>query len=137
MAPWSSLASLPDNSGIPAAKGGPTNAPLYFCSAVLADGTVFVAGGEYNKGKADADILTAQIYDPLSDSWTALATPTGWTGIGDAPSCVLADGRLLLGSFDSSENAIFDPKTQSWQAGGAKADSCGQAPAYLCFNNAV
>src|SRR5215470_15874968 len=57
---WSALASLPDNSGIPAAKGGPTNAPLYFASAVLADGTVFVAGGEDNKGKADADILTAQ-----------------------------------------------------------------------------
>ena len=41
---WSSLASLPDNSGIPTDKGGPTNAPLFFASAVLGDGTVFVAG---------------------------------------------------------------------------------------------
>ena len=101
---WSSLASLPDNSGIPTANGGPTNAPLYFASAVLGDGTVFVAGGEYNKGIANSDILTAQIYDPLSDTWTAIATPDGWTGIGDAVSCVLADGRLL---FDGAPAALL------------------------------
>jgi hypothetical protein len=117
---------LPDNSGIPSAKGGPTNAPLYFASAVLADGTVFLAGGENNKGKQDADILTAQLYDPLSNAWTVLTTPSGWTGIGDAPSCVLADGSLLLGSFDSKLNAIFDPATQKWTSGGSKADSCSE-----------
>jgi hypothetical protein len=120
------LASLPDNSGLPVVKGGPTNAPLFFASAVLGDGTVFVAGGEYNTGKGDADILTAQIYDPPSDTWTALTTPAGWSGIGDAASCVLADGRLLLGNFESSASAIFDPKALIWQAGGAKADSCSE-----------
>jgi hypothetical protein len=129
---WSSLASLPDNSGIPAAKGGPTNAPLYFASAVLRDGRVFVAGGEYNTGKADADILTAQIYDPLSNTWTALATPAGWTGIGDAPSCVLDDGGLLLGSFESSETAIFDPTTQTWKAGGTKGGTTGNTKTDSC-----
>ncbi len=134
---WSSLASLPDNSGIPTANGGPTNAPLYFASAVLGDGTVFVAGGEYNKGIANSDILTAQIYDPLSDTWTAIATPDGWTGIGDAVSCVLADGRLLLGSFESSETALLDPNTLIWQAGGAKTDSCSEETFTLLPNGNV
>ena len=134
---WSTLASLPDNNGIPTSKGGPTNAPLYFASAVLGDGTVFVAGGENNTGKADAEILTAQIYDPLSDVWTAIATPPGWTGIGDAPTCVLPDGRLLIGSFDSSANALFDPKTQIWQAGGTKADSCSEETFTLMPNGNV
>ena len=134
---WSPLASLPDNSGIPTDKGGPTNAPLFFASAVLGDGTVFVAGGEYNKGKANADILTAQIYDPIADTWTAVATPTGWTGIGDAASCVLADGRLLLGSFDSSESAVFDPQTRTWQAGGTKTDSCSEETFTLLPNGNV
>ncbi|HEX6771354.1 MAG TPA: kelch repeat-containing protein [Acidobacteriaceae bacterium] len=129
---WSSLASLPDNSGIPTTKGGPTNAPLYFASAVLADGRVFVAGGEYNTGKADADILTAQIYDPLSDTWTAIATPAGWTGIGDAPSCVLADGRLLLGNFNSSATAILDPATLTWKAAGTKNGTTGNTKADSC-----
>jgi hypothetical protein len=81
------LASLPDNIGIPTSEGGPTNAPLYFASAVLGDGTVFVAGGEYNTGKADADILTAQIYDPLSDTWTAIATPQDRALATHRPAC--------------------------------------------------
>lgn len=134
---WSSLASLPDNSGIPATKGGPTNAPLFFASAPLADGTVFAAGGEYNTGKADADILTAQIYDPPSNTWTAIATPSGWTGIGDAPSCVLADGRLLLGNFDSKAAAILDPATRTWQATSAKGDSCSEETFTLLPNGNV
>lgn len=134
---WSALAPLPDNSGIPAAKGGPTNAPLYFASAVLADGTVFVAGGEYNTGKGDADILTAQIYDPPSNTWTAIATPSNWSGIGDAPSCVLGDGRLLLGSFASGQTAILDPATRTWQAGGKKGDSCSEETFTLLPNGNV
>src|ERR1700693_943408 len=56
-AQWKPAAPLPDNPIIPANKGGPTNAPLYFASAVLRDGSVFVAGGEYNSGIADADLL--------------------------------------------------------------------------------
>ena len=35
------------------------NAPLYYASAVLADGRVFVAGGEYNNC-VPADLLTAR-----------------------------------------------------------------------------
>jgi hypothetical protein len=45
---WSAVAPMPNNSLIPPGNGGPTYAPLYFASAVLRDGTMFVAGGEYN-----------------------------------------------------------------------------------------
>jgi hypothetical protein len=134
---WSNLASLPDNNSIPAAAGGPTNAPLYFASAVLADGTVITAGGEYNSGNANADILTVQIYDPIADAWSTISTPAGWTGIGDAVSCVLPDGRFLLGNFSSSQTALFDPVTQIWQAGGAKGDSCSEETFTLMPNGAV
>src|SRR6266851_1385600 len=64
---WSSVAPMPDNPIIPAAKGGPTNAPLYFASAVLGDGSMFVAGGEYNSSIPNADLLATQIYDPVTD----------------------------------------------------------------------
>src|SRR5215472_17277378 len=47
------------------------NAPLYFASAVLADGRVFVAGGEYNFGQT-VDLLAADIYDPVANKWTTL-----------------------------------------------------------------
>ena len=135
---WTNLASLLDDAGIPAAFGGPTNAPLYYASAVFADGRVFIAGGEYNvAGGAAADILTAQIYDPRSNSWTALTTPAGWAGIGDAASCVLADGRLLLAQYNGSATALYDPHTNLWAAGGVKGDSCSEESFTLLPNGNV
>ena len=86
---WSRLAS------------GPV-APLYYASAVLRDGRVFRAGGEYSNG-SPADLLAAEIYDPLTNVWTPLPVPTGWTKIGDAPCSALPDGRVLVAE---SEMAI-------------------------------
>src|SRR5215469_275531 len=42
---WSTIAPLPNNPAIPAAAGGPVNAPLYFASGLLRDGRLYVAGG--------------------------------------------------------------------------------------------
>jgi hypothetical protein len=100
------------------------NAPLYYASAVLADGRVFVAGGEYNNCVA-ADLLTAQIYDPILNRWTVLSPPapaTDWPRIGDAPCCVLPDGRVLLGSIGTTATAIYDPVANTWTAAGSKDD---------------
>ncbi len=74
---WNSVESLPDNTNIPTSFGGPTNAPTFMASAVLADGRVFVAGGEYNSTQSKSnDSLAAQIYDPRTGHWTAISTPT-------------------------------------------------------------
>jgi hypothetical protein len=98
-----------------------TNAPLYYASAVLADGRVFVAGGEYNNcGRAD--LYTAQIYDPIWNNWTSIPLPAGWTKIGDAPCCMLPDGRILLGSIEAgNKTAIYDPGSNTWTASASKA----------------
>ena len=32
---------------------------------------------------AQVELLAAEIYDPTADSWTTIATPAGWTEIGD------------------------------------------------------
>ncbi len=120
---WHTLSPMPNNA--PLGQNGPADAPLYFASAVLRDGTVFCAGGEYNAG-APADMLTAELYDPVTDVWTPIATPPGWTKIGDAASCVLPDGRLLLGNADKNSvptaTAIWDPESGSWSAGGNSLD---------------
>ncbi len=134
---WSSINSLPNDSVIPTSNEGPTNAPLYFASAVLGDGTVFVAGGEYNSGIASSDILATQIYDPVSDGWTTVKAPTGWTQIGDAPSCVLPDGRLLLGSINSTSTAIYDPELQIWTAAANKGDISSEETFTLLPDNTV
>lgn len=117
---WVPIAPLPNNPIIPPASGGPTNTPLYFASALLDDGSVFVAGGEYNADHADADILAAQVYDPKADAWHIVDPPPDWTAIGDAPSCVLRDGRLLLGSIRTTSTTVFDRATGSWSVGPSK-----------------
>jgi hypothetical protein len=105
---WSKLANGP-------------NSPLYYASAVMRDGRVFVAGGEYNAG-VQVDLLAAEIYNPVTNVWTVIATPAGWTHIGDAPACVLPDGRILLGSIIDQKTAIYDPVAGTWTAGPNKGD---------------
>ncbi len=67
------------------------NRPLYFASAVLPDGRVFVAGGEFNNG-VSVDLPAAEIYDPQTNAWTSLPNPPEWTTIGDVFCCVFPMG---------------------------------------------
>ena len=65
----------------------PGYVPLYFASAVLADGRVVIVGGEYNSG---AFALTNQgaIFDPVKNTWSTLTPPSFWPFIGDRlPPC--------------------------------------------------
>jgi hypothetical protein len=117
-----STGSYTNGTWTPLAPG--PNAPLYYASAVLSDGRVFVAGGEYNNC-VPADLLTAQIYDPILNTWTVISTPSpasDWTKIGDAPCCVLPDGRVLLGSIGTHDTAVYDPVANTWTATASKDD---------------
>lgn len=120
---WHAVTPMPANA--PTGQNGPADAPLYYASAVLRDGRVFVAGGEYNGG-SQVDLRAAEIYDPVSDSWTNVPTPPGWSNIGDAPTCVLPDGRILIGNINTTETAILDPRTKTWTSGGAKHDASSE-----------
>ncbi|MEY2445556.1 MAG: hypothetical protein QOE00_2136 [Ilumatobacteraceae bacterium] len=100
---------------------GPTQ-PLYFVCAVLRDGRVFIAGGEY-EGGVDTEQNTVEIYNPVTDVWTSLSPPAGWADIGDAPSAVLADGRVLVGNISTQRVAIYDPVAGTWTATPNKDDS--------------
>jgi hypothetical protein len=101
---WSQLANLPAGY-----------APADFASAVLADGRVVVVGGEYNFGSF---VLTndGTIYDPVANTWAALAPPAGWDYIGDSPSAVLPKGQLLIGRKLDTLMAELDPSTLQWTA---------------------
>lgn len=108
---WSALAAGP-------------NSPTYYASAIMRDGRVFFAGGEYNGG-AQVDLDAAQIYDPVANTWTTIATP-GWGWVGDAPACTLADGRIIMGSINDTRTAIYDPATNTWVAGPNKHDKSSE-----------
>jgi hypothetical protein len=101
---WSQLANLPAGY-----------APADFASAVLADGRVVIVGGEYNFGSF---VLTNEgtIYDPVANTWAAVAPPTGWDYIGDSPSAVVPSGQLLIGRKLDTLMAELDPSTLEWTA---------------------
>lgn len=124
---WTQIASLPVIGGIP-------YAPEYHASAVLADGRAIIMGGEYNGGDNEVWTSSGAIYDPLKNTWTAVAPPAGagWVntsttandcngGIGDAASVVLADGTFMLTAACASPDvdALFDAAKLGWTAAAA------------------
>lgn len=92
-------------------------APLYFASAVLADGRVLVEGGEYNNLVQNETNL-GSIYDPVANSWTPVNPPSGWSTIGDSPAIVLPDGTFMMGQGGqpSEKQVTFDATTLTWTA---------------------
>jgi hypothetical protein len=100
----------------------------YFASSVLADGRVLACGGEYSdeSGTQAQDWNNScEIYDPVADTWTTIASPTTpsgatWGHIGDAPCTVLPDGTFLLGSDFDANISKFDPVAMTWTAMGAR-----------------
>src|SRR5580700_2106248 len=63
---WSQLASMQSTYG-----------PLYYGSAVLADGNVVVEGGEYNLSQGGVETNQGSYYDSATNTWTAVKAPSG------------------------------------------------------------
>ena len=131
---WHPMTPLPANAPLP--QNGPVDAPLYYASAVLKDGRVFVGGGEYNGGETwISSRPKSTIRWPFS--WSAVPPPPAWNNIGDAPSCVLPDGKVLLGDINSKRTAILDPSTKSWLLGGVKDDNSSEESWTLLPNHSI
>jgi len=110
---WAQIASMPDNY-----------APLYYASAVLPGGKIYVQGGEYN-GSSGKQVETnfGVLYEKTSSgfAWVPLTTsPGGLSQVGDAQSILLPNdpvtghGRLLVGNCCSGEQNILDLSTLTW-----------------------
>lgn len=112
---------------------------LFYSSAVLRDGRVFVAGGEYGSGRD-----TAEIYDPQANTWNYINPPTslldpnahspalGGTnassnqGFIDSDCMVIADGRVLVAPVAPNVwggNLFFDPVANAWSQGPSTASA--------------
>src|SRR5215470_4850179 len=96
---WTQLASTPAGYS-----------PLYHSSAVIPDGRVIIEGGEYNFLQAVWTNLGA-IYSPLTDTWTMVNPPAGWSTIGDAQGIVLANGTSMQANCCTTEAALLNPTT--------------------------
>src|SRR5271166_3293170 len=105
---WKAIASLPAGY-----------APLYFGSAVLADGRVVMMGGEYNAPSGPNSCqsvwtTSGAIYDPKKNKWTAVAPPAGWSTIGDAQSVVLPNGTYMQANCCTKQSALLDASNLTW-----------------------
>jgi hypothetical protein len=131
---WTDIDHLPTGYG-----------PLYYASAVLADGRVLIIGGEYNTGTPNCpgnpgcEVNLGAIYDPATNKWTAVTAPTGWTQIGDSDSFVLPDGTFILRQFNSKAMARFNPATNDFTILSAtgKADNHSEEGSTLLPNGTV
>jgi N-acetylneuraminic acid mutarotase len=89
-------------------------------AVTLQDGRVFVASAAGFQGP-----ISAEIYDPVADTWTAAATPASFNGA--ILVALLNDGRVLVSAYTAGDNVspdlmpvrIYDPATNSWSSGPA------------------
>src|SRR5579864_3390988 len=91
----------------------------YYASGTLKDGRVIIIGGEQSGDVGDTN--KGEIYDPVADTWTPIPSPTGWPQVGDASSCILPDGRLMIGALDTPECIIYEPVANAWTPAASKA----------------
>jgi Bacterial Ig-like domain (group 3) len=107
---WTALQDLPQPSPVPPGYG-----PLYYASAVLPDGRVFVIGGEYNNGYLgcatppppvnNCPTTLGYVFDPTANGGTGqwagpITVPAGYGG-SDNQSIILKDGTVLIADVNS------------------------------------
>ena len=84
---------------------------LFFASALLTNGNVFVAGGEYGTGHDHAEL-----YDPLNNVWTRVPDPVPGVGFSDAISKILPNGNVLVAPVSLFGGCrIYNVFSNSWQ----------------------
>jgi hypothetical protein len=111
-------------------RGSMTYTRLYYASAVLRDGRVFVAGAEYGTGWG-----TSEVYDPVRDNWQVIPVPPGLVipvntvntnsgansgGFLDSGCVMLPDGKVLISPVSPATNGgtvIFDPVVNRFSLG--------------------
>ena len=100
-ATWSPLASMSETR-------------LYDETAVLPNGNVMVLGGEYTSPPYTYNLTdTGEIYNPVTNAWTAMAPYPGQFHFGSAATAMLPNGDVLAGRTDGS-TFIYDPPTNTW-----------------------
>jgi hypothetical protein len=86
---------------------------LFFSTEVLPNGNVYAAGGEYGAGDT-----AAEVYNPVTNTWTVCSgIPSGWN-IYDGNSEILYNGTVLegpqIGAHPSYDCLLYTPSTNKF-----------------------
>ena len=120
---WGSLASA-------------NSSRLWFSAAVLQNGQVFVAGGEYGTGANKSEI-----FNPQTGLWTPVAVPSGLIntnlnsnggngGFSDSMCTVLPNGTVMVAPVYpaiGNTTLIYDPYANTWSQGPTYKNSQNEA----------
>jgi hypothetical protein len=109
-------------NGTWAAVGDSAYGRLFNPAFVLNNGKYLVCGGEYvcpannilcgGGPSGFADRATCEIFDPVSNSWSVV--PDMPSRIDDTPSALMPDGRVLILSYNTSSDYLFDVILNNW-----------------------
>ncbi len=96
---------------------------LYDATEVMQSGKVMVLGGEYSgSGTNETFTNSGEIYDPVANTWTGMATFPE-SQYGDDPTELLPNGSVLAGYIAGPQTFIYNPNTNAWTQTGTKMRS--------------
>ncbi|WP_437572137.1 kelch repeat-containing protein [Sorangium sp. So ce542] len=99
-----------------APAGAMTDDRFGFGVTLLQDGRVLVTGGySYLTDRTAVPVDTAEVFEPVTNTWTAVASMPHWRAGHDAP--LLPDGRVAIPRLDGVN--IYDPIADTWTVGAA------------------
>jgi MYXO-CTERM domain-containing protein len=104
------------------AAASPTTSRVWSEAVRLASGRVLLAGGKPDQYFSTTTTASAELYDPVSNTWSSAGDMTA-VRYGNFALEVLGNGRVLMaGGFvgvgsTPTSTSIYDPVTNLWSAG--------------------
>lgn len=124
---------------------GSLNTPRFYHSAtLLADGRVLVTGGIDSGSLTASGLVSSEVFDPATGTWTA--TGDMGTGTTHHAAVLLPNGKVLVAGGrlqpfqsggDQSRTELYDPATGTWAATGTMGTARRQHSANLLANGSV
>jgi len=88
--------------------------PSSYCAAVACKGKIYVLGGVTQNGSQSVNLVTNQVFDPLTNSWTKMASIPGYAWPGCSATEVQGKIYLIGGGDERNLVEVYDPATDSW-----------------------
>lgn len=129
------------------ATGNMIEARMDFTATRLPDGKVLVVGGDRGLNAVPRAMVTAELYDPASGTWTA--TGSLLTGRYRHSATLLPNGTVLVAGGNVGSSAelgngcclasaeLYDPSTGTWTATGSMVDARVAHTATLLLDGTV
>lgn len=125
----------PTSGGVFTATGSPNQGRTYHSATLLPSGEVLIAGGQISVSGGSQTISSAELYDPVSGSFTTIAATLGDDRTGHSATLLASGDVLLVGGLQTTTPGsgvclnsaeIYDPGAGTFTGtGGLPTGRCG------------